>query len=243
MTDPTNPTPPDEPSEPPQPSPAPVAGPASETDPVFLSAPPVTGKRSNVRAWVVGGIALAVILCCGGAVIGTFNGDESKPTAGASSSPAPSPTSASPTTVAPITAAPTSAAPTSALPSPTKAAPPPKPKPPSYKTLTERQWKLIAKDPDGYLGKTYVVYGRVTQFDAATGTDSFRADVAHRRMAEDYDYETNTILNGSESDLDNLVEDDIFRANVTVLGSFSYDTQIGGETTVALLQVDSIKVL
>ncbi|WP_181541028.1 hypothetical protein [Micromonospora saelicesensis] len=196
-----------------------------------------------MRAWAVGGIALAVILCCGGAVIGTFNGDESEPTAGASSSPAPSPTSASPTTVAPTTAAPTSAAPTSALPSPTKAAPPPKPKPPSYKTLTERQWKLIAKDPDGYLGKTYVVYGRVTQFDAATGTDSFRADVAHRRMAEDYDYETNTILNGSESDLDNLVEDDIFRANVTVLGSFSYDTQIGGETTVALLQVDSIKVL
>ncbi|MGW3859346.1 hypothetical protein [Micromonospora arida] len=196
-----------------------------------------------MRAWAVGGIALAVILCCGGAVIGAFRGDEPKATADASSSPAPSPTSASPTTVAPTTAAPTSAAPTSALPSPTEAAPPPKPKPPSYKTLTERQWKLIAKDPDGYLGKTYVVYGRVTQFDAATGSDSFRADVAHRRMAEEYDYETNTILNGSASDLDNLVEDDIFRANVTVLGSFSYDTQIGGETTVALLQVDSIKVL
>lgn len=208
-------------------------------------APAVPGKRSNLRTWAVGGITLAVILCCGGAVIGTFNGDEAKPTAGASSSPATSPTSASPTTVAPTTTAPTSAAPTSTIPSPTEAAPPPKPKPkpPSYKTLTERQWKLIAKDPDGYLGKTYVVYGRVTQFDSATGTDSFRADVAHRRMAEDYDYETNTILNGSESDLDNLVEDDIFRANVTVLGSFSYDTQIGGETTVALLQVDSIKVL
>ncbi|MET7373434.1 hypothetical protein [Micromonospora arida] len=240
MTDPTNP-PPDEPGEPPQPPTAPVAGPASETNPVFLSAPPVTGKRSNVRAWVVGGTALAVLLCCGGAVIGTFNGDESKPTTVASGSPATSPTSA-PTTVAPTTATPTSAAPTSAIPSPPEAAPP-KQKPPSYKTLTERQWKLIAKDPDGYLGKTYVVYGRVTQFDAATGTDSFRADVAHRRMAEDYDYETNTILNGSASDLDNLVEDDIFRANVTVLGSFSYDTQIGGETTVALLQVDSIKVL
>ncbi|MEH0932753.1 hypothetical protein [Micromonospora sp. CPCC 205558] len=238
MTDPTNPPPPDERIEPPQPSIAPVAAPPSENNLVGQPDPAARGKRSTVRAWAVGGIALAVILCCGGAVIGAFNGDESKPTAGASSSPAPSSTSASPTAVASATAAPTSA-----IPSPTKAAPPPKPKPPSYKKLTERQWKLIAKNPDGYLGKTYVVYGRVTQFDAATGTDSFRADVAHRRMAEKYDYETNTILNGSESDLDNLVEDDIFRANVTVLGSFSYDTQIGGETTVALLQVDSIKVL
>lgn len=87
------------------------------------------------------------------------------------------------------------------------------------------------------------MYGRVTQFDAATGTDTFRADVAHRRMAEKYDYETNTMLSGSESDLANLVEDDIFRANVMVLGSYSYDTQIGGSTTVPLLQVDSIKVL
>ncbi|RAO24684.1 hypothetical protein ONO23_03808 [Micromonospora noduli] len=243
MTDPTTPKPPDPPTEPPQPPMSPVASPTHEANLVAGAGTATPEKRSKVRAWVVGGIALAVILCCGGAVIGTFNGDESKPTAGASSSPAASPTSASPTTITPTTAAPTSAAPTSAIPSPTKAAPPPKPKPPSYKTLTERQWKLIAKDPDGYLGKTYVVYGRVTQFDAATGTDSFRADVAHRRMAEDYDYETNTILNGSASDLDNLVEDDIFRANVTVLGSFSYDTQIGGETTVALLQVDSIKVL
>ncbi|MFI6270130.1 hypothetical protein [Micromonospora zamorensis] len=243
MTDPTTPKPPDPPTEPPQPSMSPVAGPAPEADPVADAGTATPEKRSNVRAWAVGGVALAVILFSGGAVIGMFNGDEPKTTAGATSSPTTSPTSATPTPVAPTTAAPTSAAPTSAIPSPTKVAPLPQPKPPSYKTLAERQWKLIAKDPDGYLGKTYVVYGRVTQFDAATGTDSFRADVAHRRMAEDYDYETNTILNGSESDFDNLVEDDIFRANVTVLGSFSYDTQIGGETTVALLQVDSIKVL
>ncbi|WP_328415491.1 hypothetical protein OG470_23470 [Micromonospora sp. NBC_00389] len=247
MTDPTTPNRPDQPTELPQPPMPPVVGPPSATTADILlvgELGPVTSeKRSHVRAWAVGGIALAIALCCGGAVIGMVAGDEPEATAGASSSPAISPTNVSPTTAAPTTAAPTSAAPTSASPSPTKTVPPPKPKPPSYKTLTERQWKLIAKDPDGYLGKTYVVYGRVTQFDAATGVDSFRANVAHRRMAEEYDYETNTIFNGSESDLDNLVEDDVFRANVTVLGSFSYDTQIGGETTVPLLQVDSIKVL
>ncbi|MFF5180706.1 hypothetical protein ACFY2Q_21980 [Micromonospora sp. NPDC000316] len=241
MTDPITPTPPDQPAEQPQPLISPAAGP-SETDLVGEPNPVAPEKRSYVLVWAVGGIALAVALGCAGAVIGTVNGDGPKTTAGASSSPVSGPASASPT-VAPTTAAPTSAAPTSAAPSPTKTTPPPKPKPPSYKTLTERQWKLIAKNPDSYLGKTYVIYGRVSQFDAATGTDSFRADVAHRRMADEYDYKTNTILSGTESDLDNLVEDDIFRANVTVLGSFSYDTQIGGETTVPLLRVDSIKVL
>ena len=139
--------------------------------------------------------------------------------------------------------APTTAAPTTLAPSPAKTTPPPKPKPVSYKTLSVRQWKLIAKNPDAYIGQTYVVYGVVTQFDAATGVDTFRADVGHKRMAYDFEYPTNTLLTGSESQLKNLVEDDVFRAKVHVIGSFSYETQIGGETTVPLLQVDSIKVL
>ncbi|MEV0723828.1 hypothetical protein AB0I37_13720 [Micromonospora purpureochromogenes] len=225
MTDATSPMTPEQPAIPQEPT----------TSPDTAPEPTMPAKHSNARAWAVGGIALVVALGVGGAVIGASS-DDAKPAAGAMAS-------ASPTTVAPTTAAPTTAAPTSAAPSPTRTIAPPKPKPPSYKTLGARQWKLIAKNPDAYMGKTYVVYGRVTQFDAATGTDSFRADVAHRRMADEYQYETNTILNGSESDLDNLVEDDIFRANVTVLGSFSYDTQIGGETTVPMLMVNSIKVL
>ncbi|PWU56123.1 hypothetical protein DLJ47_07740 [Micromonospora sp. S4605] len=198
---------------------------------------PTSPKRSNARAWAVGGLALVIALAAG-AVIGAFAAEDVDPAAIANTSTSPAPSSATPTTAAPTTAAPTSAAP-----SPTKTTPAPKPKPPSYKTLSERQWKLIAKNPDAYIGKTYVVYGVVTQFDAATGVDTFRADVAHRRMADKYDYETNTLLTGLAADLDNLVEDDIFRANVTVLSSFSYGTQIGGETTVPLLQVDSIKVL
>ena len=32
--------------------------------------------------------------------------------------------------------------------------------------------------------KTYIVYGVVTQFDAATGTDAFRANVAARNVSE-----------------------------------------------------------
>ncbi|MFI7492683.1 hypothetical protein ACIBXA_30330 [Micromonospora echinaurantiaca] len=254
MTDPTNPTPADEPAGQPQPAPEPPMAPrdpqpdatlpfsaAAQPQVTIPLGAPISPKRSNARAWAVGGLALAIALAAG-AVIGAFVAEDAEPAAIANTSTSPAP-SATPTTPASTTVAPTTAAPTSAAPSPTKTTPAPKPKPPSYKTLSERQWKLIAKNPDAYIGKTYVVYGVVTQFDAATGVDTFRADVAHRRMADKYDYETNTLLTGLAADLDNLVEDDIFRANVTVLSSFSYGTQIGGETTVPLLQVDSIKVL
>ena len=46
----------------------------------------------------------------------------------------------------------------------------------------------------------------------------------------------NTLLTGSAKQLDDLVEDDVFRASVTVLGKIDYDTQIGGNTTVPLLE-------
>lgn len=115
----------------------------------------------------------------------------------------------------------------------------------SYKALSSRKFKLLAKDPDSYIGKTYVVYGEITQFDAATGTDSFRADTGAKKLRISYGYVSyprNALFNGTESKLKKLVEGDCFKAKVTVLGSFSYDTQAGGNTTVPLFQVDSISV-
>ena len=53
----------------------------------------------------------------------------------------------------------------------------------------------------------------------------------------------NTVLSGSAARLDNLVEGDVFRASVEVIGSYDYDTQIGGETSVPHLKVLSIKVI
>jgi hypothetical protein len=51
------------------------------------------------------------------------------------------------------------------------------------------------------------------------------------------------LLTGTAKQLDDLVEDDVFRASVTVLGKIDYDTQIGGNTTVPLLEVNSLKVI
>ncbi len=115
----------------------------------------------------------------------------------------------------------------------------------SYKELSSRNFKLIAKDPDAYIGDTYVIYGEITQFDAATGTDTFRADTGPKKLRISYgyvDYDQNSMLNGEEGTLKKLVEGDCFKAKVTVLGSYSYDTQNGGNTTVPLFQVDSISV-
>lgn len=201
---------------------------------VYPPGPPTAPPRKRKAwPWIVGSVVGVILLCCGIGLLGNLASETDK-----NAKPAAAATSVKPTTRPPTTAAPTPAA-TTAAPPPV----PPKPVKVTYKALSERQWKLIAKNPDAYTGKTYIVYGVVTQFDSATGDDSFRADVGGKNMAEDYEYETNTLLAGSASMLTNLVEGDEFRASATVVGSVSYETQIGGNTTVPRLNVAAIKVL
>ncbi|WP_409057466.1 hypothetical protein [Streptomyces sp. SYP-A7185] len=113
----------------------------------------------------------------------------------------------------------------------------------TYETLTAREWALIAKDPDAHAGERYVVYGVVTQSDAATGAEALRADVDGIRHSYAYEYPTNTVLTGDEKAFAKIVADDSFTAKVEVRGSIEYENQIGGETAAPELQVDSIKVL
>ncbi|MBE1484661.1 hypothetical protein [Plantactinospora soyae] len=193
-------------------------------------APPVP-KTRGLLTWLAGGAAAVVILSIGiGIGANLDNGQTVQPGAAAASTP----------TAKPATPAPTA---TTAAPTPTKTTAAPKPTKVTYRPLSERQWKLVAKNPDNYIGKTYIVYGVVSQFDAATGTNAFLANVAGKNLAEDYEYDTNTMLSGDAGKLTNLVEDDEFRATVRVIGSHSYDTQIGGNTTVPLLAIASIKIL
>jgi hypothetical protein len=55
-------------------------------------------------------------------------------------------------------------------------------------------------------------------------------------------YPTNTVLDGDASLLNPVVQNDLFTAKVTVTGSLSYTTEMGGSTTVPELHVDSITV-
>jgi len=115
----------------------------------------------------------------------------------------------------------------------------------SYKSVDSQGWLEIVKDPDSYSNQCYVIYGEVTQFDAATGTSGFRADVGGVEQTPQYgfvNYPTNTVLVGDAKTLKEVVEHDLFKAKVMVIGSYTYQTQLGGETTVPQLQVNSINV-
>lgn len=125
----------------------------------------------------------------------------------------------------------------------TTVAPPP-PAPP--RAITAREWALIARSPDAHAGEAIIVYGQVTQFDAATGTTAFRANVDGVKHAASYgyvDYETNTFLSApSSSMLGDLVNKDLFRAEVIVAGSYTYETTMGGQLTAPKLMVTKIQV-
>jgi hypothetical protein len=196
--------------------------------------PPPKPRRPWYKRWwaiTLGALLLLFI------VAGIFGDPPADPT-----TPAAAPTTA--TTIPATTTQPETT--TSDLPTTTdRPATTAKPKPVVYRNISARQWALIVKNPDAHDSEHIVVYGQVTQFDGATGPDTFLANVdgiPHRKEYGYVDYEDNTLLYGAADQLTDLVEGDLFVARVRVAGSESYDTQIGGNTTVPKLQITSIKV-
>lgn len=114
------------------------------------------------------------------------------------------------------------------------------PRPKSYATLTSRDWAKVVKAPDTYLGKGYKLWACIAQFDAATGTDTFRGNASWHK--ETYWYKgSNSFFVGVEAQLADFLTGDVVAMNVIGLGSYSYDTQTGGNTTVPLFEVVTIK--
>jgi len=114
------------------------------------------------------------------------------------------------------------------------------------KAITDRQWALIAKAPASHVGERIVVFGKVTQFDAATGTGTFRGNVGGVKLPVTYgfvNYPTNSMISGDVNGLATLVEGDIFRGEVTVTGALIYNTTPGGNTTVPALTKTAYQVI
>jgi hypothetical protein len=114
--------------------------------------------------------------------------------------------------------------------------------------VSSRQLSKVNKNPDKYAGDVLVVYGRIFQFDAATGQCAFMANISHTPMAYDFEYEYNSMFTAGDGltdcpKLDDVVEDDIVQMTVTLEESFSYDTQAGGNTTVPKFKVEKISRL
>jgi len=129
-----------------------------------------------------------------------------------------------------------------ATPKPTaKPTPAPTPKPVAYAKLSDRGWKKLVKNPDAYVGRRYTVYACIAQFDAATGPDMFRGQASYRQTDWWYTDGSNSLFMGTAAQLDNFVQGDIVWMQVVSAGSYSYETQVGGNTTVPLFEVDRIK--
>lgn len=209
-----------------------------------------TAKKGFLRKHPIlsalGGLfALVVFFSAIGAAVGGEGGDADKPVALVDTTTKASPAAETPSSTPTPSPTKTTATPTP-TPTPTKAAPKPKPKPKPKPVkavaVDKRTMAKIIKSPDNYVGKKYIVYGEITQFDSATGTDTFLANTAYKNTTSYgfFDGE-NALYTGDEDRLSDFVEGDVFRASVTVVSSFTYDTQIGGSTTVPMFQIDSIK--
>lgn len=113
---------------------------------------------------------------------------------------------------------------------------------PNFKSITERDWQFILKNPNDYFNQYFIVYGKITQFDTATGNDSFRANVSGiDQYSKGYWLGgDNTLLVGNAALLKPFVNNDIFVAKVSVLGTFSYTSVFNGNLTVPKLKVFEI---
>jgi hypothetical protein len=202
----------------------------------------IAKKKRPAWMWIVGGVGsalslmtqfvllLAIII---GSASPASNQSEVQPTAPESHAASPSPVeSTDPVPTESETPTPT--------PTPTEATE-------SYDTVSSREYKKIAKDPDLYIGDTILVYGVITQYDSATGSCAFRADTGPKKTKYSFDYSVNSIVSAADSydcpQLDDVVSDDHVKMWVTLLGAFDYETAIGGTATAVAMQVDRIQVL
>jgi hypothetical protein len=162
-----------------------------------------------------------------------------EPTALAVATPAPTPAMTPAPTARPTplpTIAPTPVP--TAVPTP---APTPAPTPKmTYATLSSRNWAKLVKSPDSYTGKGYVIWACIFQFDAATGDEGFLALASYKKLTYWFTDGENASFTGTAAKLADFVEDDIVYMKVVAEGSYSYDTQAGGNTTVPQFRVVSI---
>lgn len=117
------------------------------------------------------------------------------------------------------------------------------PKDPDLSTFSEiddRKLAQVVKSPDEHQGEKLIIHGEVRQLDSVTGECSMLADIGSTYQPDVYDYRTNSAqydVSDSCSNFDPLVEKDNVKLWVVVAGSKSYDTQVGGNTTVPAFAV------
>ena len=96
----------------------------------------------------------------------------------------------------------------------------------TYRAITDRQFALMMKDPNAYIGVRIIVCATVTQFDSLTGRAEFRADVKGQPGPNS----VNALVGAADpSILDNVVKGDNLTMFVVVEGTKTYPTRFGQE--------------
>jgi hypothetical protein len=99
----------------------------------------------------------------------------------------------------------------------------------TYHALAPRDFALLVRDPDSHVGEKVVIYGKISQFDAATGKNEFRGDTGPLAPGEGDAYSQNTYLVAPVAGtVANVVEKDQLRMFAEVMGSYTYDTTTNG---------------
>ncbi len=114
--------------------------------------------------------------------------------------------------------------------------------PAAYAAISGRDWKLVERDPSAYVGEKYIVFGKVTQFDSNTGREVFRANTDGQKQSRSYNYDINTMVIGEEDVLGKVVQGDLVKLFVSVVGPYSYETTMGGNLTVPMVKANIIEV-
>jgi hypothetical protein len=111
-----------------------------------------------------------------------------------------------------------------------------------YQPISDHALALLLKDPDANKGYRLILHGVVTQADAATGTQSFRASVAGDTHGYAWQYDTNAlIMAAAPSIIADVVKDDRLTMYVDIVGSYSYDTIMGGKITAPVFRVSMLE--
>ena len=112
----------------------------------------------------------------------------------------------------------------------------------------------IEKNPDGLRGECFQTYAYIVQFDSATGSCSFHAEISRNRSTRWYDYDVRSAFGyGSDwissafrtdcPELDNVDNNDYVKVWGTVQGTHSYESTAGWDVTVPLFKIEKVELV
>ena len=112
----------------------------------------------------------------------------------------------------------------------------------------------MEKNPDGHRGQCFQTYAYIVQFDSATGSCAFAAEISRNRSTRWYDYDVRSAFGyGSDwvssvfrtdcPELDNIDNNDYIKVWGTVLGTHSYESTAGWDITVPLFKIEKVELV